>query len=115
MRDPRERLEDILEAIGHIERYALRGRETFETDELIQTWFLRHLQIIGEAARALPEEVRARLPGVAWGKIVGMRHVLVHDYFEIDADIVWDVVERELPGLKNQIEAFLHGGRPGAN
>ena len=52
MRDPRERLQDILEAIGHIDRYAARGREAFEADELIQSWFVRHLQIIGEAARA---------------------------------------------------------------
>ena len=53
MRDPRERLQDILEAIGHIERYAVRGRQAFEKDELIQTWFVRHLQNIGEAVRAL--------------------------------------------------------------
>jgi uncharacterized protein with HEPN domain len=50
MRDPKERLRDILEAIGSIERYAARGRQVFESDELIQNWFVRHLQIIGEAA-----------------------------------------------------------------
>jgi uncharacterized protein with HEPN domain len=64
VRDPRERLEDILEAIGHIDRYAARGREAFEADELIQSWFVRHLQIIGEAARALPEGVRAKMPDI---------------------------------------------------
>ena len=53
MRDPKERIRDILEAIGRIERYATRGREAFEKDELIQSWFLRHLQIIGEASRAV--------------------------------------------------------------
>ena len=51
MRDLGERLEDILEAIGHIERYAARGMAAFENDELIQNWFVRHLQIIGEAVR----------------------------------------------------------------
>jgi uncharacterized protein with HEPN domain len=55
MRDPKERLRDILEAIGSIERYAARGRQAFESDELIQNWFVRHLQIIGEAAYALPK------------------------------------------------------------
>jgi len=60
MRDPRERLLDILEAIGHIERYAARGRPAFEQDELIQSWFVRHLQNIGEAARALPPDVLAK-------------------------------------------------------
>ena len=59
MRDARERLQDILDAIEHIQRYAARGREAFEADELHQNWFVRHLQIIGEAARLLPEEIRS--------------------------------------------------------
>ena len=54
MRDPKERLQDILQAIAAIERYRDRDRTTFEHDEMLQVWFLRHLQIIGEAARALP-------------------------------------------------------------
>jgi uncharacterized protein with HEPN domain len=62
MRDPRERLRDILDAIAAIDRYRDRGKATFEEDELLQVWFLRHLQIIGEAARALPEDVRALAP-----------------------------------------------------
>ncbi len=60
MRDPKERLRDILDGIANIERYAARGREAFESDELIQNWFVRHLQIIGEAARGLPQELRDR-------------------------------------------------------
>lgn len=117
MRDPRERLKDILEAIAAIERYLSRGREAFEQDELLQVWFLRHLQIIGEAARALPEDVRAMVPEVEWHKIVGMRNVLVHGYFEIDADIVWDAASRDVPALKLYIQRLLgrleepgHGG-----
>ena len=51
MRDPKERLRDILDGIANIERYAARGRRAFESDELVQNWFVRHLQIIGEAAR----------------------------------------------------------------
>ena len=58
MRDPKERLRDVLEAIASIERYAARDRQVFESDELIQNWFVRHLQIIGEAAYALPKELR---------------------------------------------------------
>lgn len=64
MRDPRERLRDILEAIANIERYAARGRQAFESDELIQNWFVRHLQIIGEAAYALPKELRDQRPEI---------------------------------------------------
>jgi uncharacterized protein with HEPN domain len=68
---------------------------------------VRHLQIIGEAARALPQDTRERAPDVPWLEIVGMRHILVHDYFRIDTEIVWDVVERDLPRLKRSLQALL--------
>jgi uncharacterized protein with HEPN domain len=97
----------MLEAIEHIERYASRGRDTFERDELIQNWIVRHLQIIGEAARAMPEEVRERATNVPWSKIIGMRHILAHDYFQIDTDIVWDVVEHDLAELKQALRGLL--------
>ena len=61
MREPQERLRDILEAIDRIQRYAERGREAFEQDELIQNWFVHHLQVIGESARAFPQEKHYRL------------------------------------------------------
>ncbi len=107
MRDARERLQDVLDAIAHIERYATRGREAFEADELLQNWFVRHLEIIGEAARLLPEEVRARAPDIPWSEIIGMRHILVHNYFGIDTQIVWDAVERGVPSLKDKITTLL--------
>jgi uncharacterized protein with HEPN domain len=107
VRDPRQRLEDILDAIREIERYVGRGRQAFEADELIQNWFVRHLQVIGEAARALPQDVRDRAPDIPWSKIIGMRHILVHDYFVVDTDVVWDAVEQDAPALKPMIEALL--------
>lgn len=107
MRDPRERLEDILQAIYQIERYAQRGRQAFQTDELLQNWFVHHLQIIGEAARAVPEEIRNRAPEIPWPKIIGMRHILVHDYFATDTEVVWDAVEHDLPVLRDQVEHLL--------
>lgn len=106
MRDDRERLQDILEAIEHIEKYAAKGRAVFEQDELIQIWFLQYLQIIGEASRALSTNIRESNPEVPWGKIIGMRNILVHNYFEIDLPIVWNAVERELPELKRQITSI---------
>ncbi len=67
----------------------------------------RELQIIGEAARALPEDVRALAPRIEWPKIVGMRNLLVHGYFHIDADIVWDAASPDAPALKARIEELL--------
>jgi uncharacterized protein with HEPN domain len=61
MRDPTDRLHDSLEAIAAIERYLDRGRAAFEQDELLQGWFMRNLQIIGEAAQVLPDDVRGRV------------------------------------------------------
>jgi uncharacterized protein with HEPN domain len=107
MRDNRERLRDILESIELIEKYAAKGRAAFEQDELIQVWFLQHLQIIGEASRSLSADIRESHPEVSWAKIIGMRNILVHNYFEIDLPVVWNAVERELPDLKKQVTAIL--------
>lgn len=107
MRDPRERLYDILEAIEHIERYAIQGRAEFERNELIQTWVVHHLQIIGEAAAQLGQEFHIAYPVVPWSEIVAMRNILVHNYFGVDTIEIWNVVERDLPGLKSNIAALL--------
>lgn len=107
MRSPKERLLDILTAIAAIERYLHRGKPTFEEDELLQGWFVRNLQIIGEAARGLPEDIRTLAPEIPWHKIIGMRNILVHGYFEIDTDIVWEAATKELPVLKAAVERLL--------
>lgn len=107
MRDPRERVRDMLDAVAAIERYLHRGRAAFEQDELLQAWFVRNLQIIGEAARALPEEVRALAPEIEWPKIIGMRNVLVHGYFDVDFDIVWNAASRDAPAIKPRLEYLL--------
>ena len=91
MRSDRERFVDILESIEKIERYIPRGKKSFEMDELLQVWVVRHLQIIGEAASRISTDTQKRFPQIPWGKMIGMRHVLVHGYFEIDLDIVWSV------------------------
>lgn len=107
MRDEREQLLDILEAIERIEKYTTRGRSVFEEDELIQTWVLHHLQIIGEAVRALSPETRSRSEHIEWSKIIGMRNILVHSYFTIDTEIVWAVIENDLDRLKSAIKQYL--------
>ena len=107
MRRDAERLRDIIEAIERIERYAQRGKDAFVHDELLQTWVVHHIQIIGEAARKLSDELRARDQDIPWPEIIAMRNVLVHDYFGIDVDEVWSTVEEDLPGLKRRVRALL--------
>lgn len=107
MRDDREKLHDIVEAIERIERYAVRGRKAFEQDELIQTWFTQNLQIIGEVSRVLSSDLRIQHPEVPWSKMIGMRNILTHNYFEIDLDIVWAVVDQELLELRQKIETIM--------
>ncbi|WP_235083176.1 DUF86 domain-containing protein [Chlorogloeopsis fritschii] len=62
---------------------------------------------MGEASRALSAETRLQYPEVPWSQMIGMRNILTHSYFEIDLDVVWSVVERDLPNLKQHIEAIL--------
>jgi uncharacterized protein with HEPN domain len=68
---------------------------------------LRQLPIIGEAVRGLPDEVRGLEPDIPWSKIVGMRDILVHGYFDIDTDIVWEAAAHDVPALKGHIERLL--------
>jgi len=107
MRDERQRLHDILEAIERIEKYAARGKAAFEEDELLQTWIVHHIQIIGEACRVLSDEFQTRHAGVPWSDIIGMRNILIHHYFGIDRTAVWAVVENDLPDLKLNVLAIL--------
>ena len=107
MKDDRERLLDLRDAIERIEKYTAAGRPALEHDELIQTWVIYHLQIIGEAARALSPELRDRYSDVPWSQIIGMRNILAHRYFGIDVDIVWSAVENDLPRLKSKIDLIL--------
>jgi uncharacterized protein with HEPN domain len=107
VRDDRERLLDMREAISEIEKYAIRGRKVFDADELVRHWIRSHLQTLGEAARGLSASFRSAHPEVSWRDIIGMRNILVHQYFEVDNDVVWSVVEDRLPELKRQVELML--------
>jgi len=96
-----------LEAISRIERHTIGRMDAFDTDELIQNWVTSHIQVIGEAANHVTEGLRSRHPEVPWPKIIGMRHILVHSYFEMDLEAVRGVVTRDLSSLKTQISAIL--------
>jgi uncharacterized protein with HEPN domain len=110
MRDDIERLRDILNAIDHILNKTVGGPSAFNNDEMLQVWVLHHLQIVGEAARSLIAEFRQRHPDKVWVKAAGMRNILVH-YFEINTTRIWNVVEEDLPSLRDRVEALL-GAQP---
>lgn len=107
MRDDRERLLDVQEAIERIEKYACRGREEFHANELIQVWIVRHLEIMAEAVRGLTPAFTREHRQIPWKQIAAMRNLLAHEYFDISLDEVWAAVDRDLPALKSQIDAIL--------
>ncbi len=101
-------LRHILDSIQQIEEY-LRdvSKEQFMERRLLQDGVVRQLEIIGEASRNLSEETREKHPEVPWQQIIGMRNRIIHEYFDVDLEIVWEVVEKDLPDLKAQIQTIL--------
>ena len=107
MRDDPGRLRDILDAIDRVEQYVEKGRKEFEQNELHQIWIVHHVQIIGEAARGLSRGMRSTNPQVPWADVIAMRNILIHEYFGIDLQEVWDTAVNDLPKLREQVEAML--------
>ncbi len=107
MRSTDERLRDILEAIERIEKYRGLGQTEFFANELVQNWMVHHLQIIGEAIRSLPPQFPQQHPQIAWTEIIGMRNSLVHDYFGVNVNIVWNAVVDDRPPLKTSVQELL--------
>lgn len=107
-RDYKAYLRDILEAIRKIEKYTESiNFEEFRNSELIQDGVVRNLEIIGEAVKNIPEDIKRNNPDVEWRKIAGLRDILVHAYFGIDVEVVWDIVKNKVPELKGKIEKIL--------
>lgn len=107
MRSDKQRLIDIQEAIIKIEKYTLKGKDIFMKDELIQTWMLYNLQIIGEAVRSISQNFKNCHKNIQWNDISDFRNLLVHEYFRIDLEIVWQIIEQEIPELKIKIKLLL--------
>lgn len=101
-------LEDILESANNIRDYV--GNRAF--DELIRDRLridaiIRNFEIIGEAANKIPENMRRTYPSVEWRKIADFRNVLAHEYFQVDFEIMWDIITNKLPGLITNIKEIL--------
>ncbi len=108
-RDYKVYLEDVFDAIRKVRAYTAGcSSETFAADEKTVDAVVRNLEMIGEAVKNIPDDVRRKHPDVQWRKIAGLRDILIHAYFGIDLDIVWDVVQNKLPALEQQVQAILH-------
>ena len=106
-RTERLHLTDIRDAIDKILGYTSTGREDFLVDSRTQDAVLRNIEIIGEAVRGVMDDTRAAHPEIPWREMAGMRDRIIHDYFRVDVDVVWDVVSQDLPPLREMIAALL--------
>jgi uncharacterized protein with HEPN domain len=101
-------LQDMLEAERRIGEYSVGMTfEAFRGDHKTQDAVIRNLEIIGEAAKNIPESFRRKYPDLPWKEMAGMRDRLIHHYFGVNLDIVWDVVRGELPGVIKDIEGII--------
>jgi uncharacterized protein with HEPN domain len=107
----REYLAHMLDAVGQIQIYMTdKTADDFLADRLLQDGVVRNFEILGEASRnfldAVPD-APLKFPGIPFAAIYGMRNQLSHGYFSIDLDVVWKVIERDIPDLRNELETAL--------
>lgn len=111
MREPirdRERLEHILAAIDRVVRYtAGKNYDDLVADDMMYYAVVKNIEIIGEAANMLTSEYQSTHPETPWKKVKGMRNYIVHEYFQVDDIVVWDVVTNSLPELREQVVHYL--------
>jgi len=97
-------IEDILDSIKLIEKYMGNiSKENLGKNQKLKDSIVRRLEIIGEAVKNIPNDFREKYPGVPWKKIAGLRDVIIHTYFNIDLDVTWDIIKKDLPDLKEKI------------
>jgi uncharacterized protein with HEPN domain len=102
-------LRHILDAIERIEVYTAVGKEAFMEQPHWQDATIRQLEIIGEATKNISMSLRARYPDTPWKRIAGLRDVLIHHYMGVDLSAVWEITQKDVPALKQQVTAILEG------
>ncbi len=100
-------LQDMLDAINEVLENTPTDPELYYGNKFLRSHLVRNIQIIGEAAARISDRIRESYPAVPWRLIIGMRHVIVHDYFEIDWQAVYDTALKDVPPLKPFIEAII--------
>jgi len=107
-RDYRQWLEDMLTSCAKIVRFTSQmSFEEFVEDEKTYDAVVRNLEIIGEAAKNVPEDVREEFPSIEWRKIAGLRDIIAHEYFGIDDDILWDIIQSKVESLQEEITRIM--------
>jgi uncharacterized protein with HEPN domain len=98
-------IRDILESINAIEEFSKNiNKKELISNRLKQSAIIREIEIIGEAAKNIPNSFREKYPNIQWHEIAGMRDVIIHGYFRVDLDAVWNVIKKDLPILKKQMQ-----------
>jgi uncharacterized protein with HEPN domain len=109
--EPREFLRHIAAEAQYLESTsATVTRDEFFGDETLQRAFVRSLEIIGEATKRVPDDIRSAHPDIEWRAMAGMRDRLIHEYFGVDLDLVWEVVRERIPALRESIERIITAG-----
>jgi len=104
--------EDILSSINKVERYITDlDFDEFAENEVLIDAVVRNLEIIGEASKNIPEEVQERYPKIPWKRMIGLRNIVIHKYFEVDLSIVWEIITKNLPDTKPAIQAAVQDQR----
>ena len=112
MKDDRAYLQHIRDSLERIRAYTAGGRAVFFKDAKTQDAVMRNLEVIGEAVKHLSDGCRQLTPEIPWRRIAGMRDVLIHGYFGVKMETVWDVVEKELPRLEEAVDQLLSESAP---
>ena len=108
MRDYKLYLDDMLEAATRIEKYTKGfSLEKLKKDNLTIDGVVRNLEIIGEAVKNIPSNIKDKCPAIEWKKIAGLRDILAHEYYGIDLEILWDIIENKLPALKKELARLI--------
>ena len=108
IRDIKLFIEDILKSIKNIEEFTEGlNKEKFFRDDLRQSAVIRQLEIIGEAVKNIPDSFRKKYPKIPWKQIAGFRDILSHAYFGVSIDRVWNIIEKDLPDLKKEMEKII--------
>lgn len=101
-------LQDILDSINKIQAYIHEMTfDEFAGNSLVFDAVVRNLEIIGEAARNIPEELKVEYSDIEWKRMIGLRNIMIHEYFGIDINIVWEIIKKNIPATKPKLEEMM--------